>query len=104
MKRENLINGHAQTGTRVTPRLARSSNRVMPPQNAAEKLRQLIHDDPEFGGLTVSAVGDLTDIADLLDAYRFILGRLLKSNPDYVLLFDIWAPERMAIVQEDIDG
>jgi hypothetical protein len=105
MSREQMIARYTDPKcSNLKLRLAKVPARPIAPQNAADSLRQLLHDAEEFRHLKVHQLEALNQIADLLDSYRFLTGKLLANNPDEMRSIETFAPEHLAAVQGDIDG
>jgi hypothetical protein len=105
MSREQMIQRYTNPKCgNLKLRLAQVPARPIAPQNAAESLRQMLHDDGEIRKLSIGTIAKLNEIADLLDSYRFLTGKLLANNPDEMRSIETFAPEHLAVVQGDIDG
>lgn len=70
--------------------------------NASELIFRLMSDDDHFRRLPVSHAAELGYIAELLNSYRFVTGRLLADNPEMVDRLRTFAPDHLATVQGDL--
>ena len=72
--------------------------------NASDRLYHLIGTDPLMQNLCLATLIELGKIAELLDAYRFMAGKVMLLEDTLAENLERFSPEKMALIRSDLDG